>query len=100
MKWIADEDAKRAKISDSVQGLGDKRQVCISISCSPDPITNSEIINSNFYKLFTKYKVQKFILLLFFFVWLVEYKIFENSGFVVSELVIGFGELLVILNIE
>ena len=40
---IADEDAKRAKISDSVQGLGDKRQVCISISCSSDSITNSEI---------------------------------------------------------
>ena len=48
LKWIPDEDAKRAKISDSVQGLGDNRQVRILISCSPDPITNSEITNPKF----------------------------------------------------
>ena len=48
LKLITDEDAKRAKISDSVQGLGDKRQVRISISCSPDPITDSKTPNDFF----------------------------------------------------
>ena len=71
------------------------------VSCSPDPSTNSKITNPNFHEFYDQLIRTSFTSLvcffarLFFFslkpVWLVK-KIRENSGFVILELVIGFGE--------
>ena len=62
-----------------------------SRKCSPDPTSNSETTNPNFHDLF--YQLGQVLHNLQVFVWYL--LMFSDLGFVISELVVGFGEYVV-----
>ena len=62
------------------------------LSCTPDPTTNSETTNPNFKYLFDQLEQVLQVFSLFGFTNIIGQNICENSGFIVSELVVGCGE--------